>query len=116
MDEWIHAISEGQMDALSLLKSVLYLKKAGVMAGKMGSGEWIPSHELALSTALGRGVPELALSRSDSLKYLRKETMTMNSASRGWHAVGFGGRKLGWVKILPNRLNNYYPQAWRILK
>ncbi|TAJ53096.1 MAG: hypothetical protein EPO58_10940, partial [Chitinophagaceae bacterium] len=23
---------------------------------------------------------------------------------------------LGWVKVLPNRVNNYYPAEWRILK
>jgi NOL1/NOP2/fmu family ribosome biogenesis protein len=28
----------------------------------------------------------------------------------------YNGLGLGWAKILPNRMNNYYPQEWRILK
>jgi NOL1/NOP2/fmu family ribosome biogenesis protein len=25
------------------------------------------------------------------------------------------GIALGWAKLLPNRVNNYYPNEWRIL-
>ena len=27
----------------------------------------------------------------------------------------FEGRALGWAKLLPNRVNNYYPKELRIL-
>ena len=28
----------------------------------------------------------------------------------------YKGYNLGWVKVLTNRINNYYPQSFRILK
>ncbi|MBK6995726.1 MAG: hypothetical protein IPH31_12640 [Lewinellaceae bacterium] len=32
----------------------------------------------------------------------------------GWTLARYEGLNLGWVKILPNRLNNYLPQERRI--
>ena len=39
-----------------------------------------------------------------------------DNASIGWNWVQFEGVVLGLVKVLPNRINNYYPAEWRILK
>ena len=116
INEWFHALPESMLDDFLFLKSHLYLKKAGVMAGRMGPDGWIPDHELALSTALDPGIPALELSLSDALKYLRRDVLTTELPQKGWMPVSFGYQKLGWVKILPNRLNNYFPKAWRILK
>jgi NOL1/NOP2/fmu family ribosome biogenesis protein len=30
--------------------------------------------------------------------------------------VQYENRNLGWIKVLPQRSNNYYPKEWRILK
>jgi len=30
--------------------------------------------------------------------------------------VQYGGLNLGWIKVLPGRINNYYPKEWRILR
>jgi 16S rRNA C967 or C1407 C5-methylase (RsmB/RsmF family)/NOL1/NOP2/fmu family ribosome biogenesis protein len=116
IQEWTHAMPVNLLPDLLLLKNYLYLKKAGVMAGKMGSDEWIPDHELALSTGLNPQIPELELSRSDALKYLRREAFTADVQMKGWRPVSFRQQKLGWVKILSNRINNYFPKSWRILK
>ena len=35
---------------------------------------------------------------------------------RGWAIVQYEGMNLGWIKLLGNRTNNYYPREWRILK
>ncbi len=114
--EWIHAMPAHLLSDLLVMKNYLYLKKAGVMAGRMGSDEWIPDHELALNIGLNPQIPELELSRSDALKYLRREVFTVESQTKGWTPVSFQQQKLGWVKILSNRINNYFPKAWRILK
>ncbi|MDP4213170.1 MAG: RNA methyltransferase [Bacteroidota bacterium] len=116
MSEWIHVMPAGLLADFLTLKNYLYMKKAGVMAGRMGSGEWIPDHELALSTGLNPEIPELELSGSDALKYLRREVLRADVQKKGWIPVSFRHQKLGWVKILPNRLNNYFPKSWRILK
>ena len=98
------------------MKNYLYLKKAGILTGKMGSDEWIPDHELALSTGLNPLIPELELSRSDALKYLRRDDFTVDAQAKGWKPVSYQHQKLGWVKMLSNRINNYFPKSWRILK
>ena len=116
IQEWTHVMPLNLLPDLLLLKNYLYLKKAGVMAGKMGSDEWIPDHELALSTGLNPQIPELELSGSDALKYLRREVFTTDAQMKGWRPVSYRQQKLGWVKILSNRINNYFPKSWRILK
>ncbi len=116
INEQIHAMPANLIPDLLLIRNSLYLKKAGIMTGKMGSGEWVPDHELALSTGLDPGIPELRLNRPDVLKYLRREDFTAGTQTKGWMAVSYQEQKLGWVKILSNRINNYFPKSWRILK
>ena len=38
------------------------------------------------------------------------------SKTAGWHVVNFQNNPLGWINILENRVNNYYPKELRILK
>lgn len=116
VEEWTHALHENLLPDFLLLKNYLYLKKAGVMAGRSVAGEWLPDHELALCTRLNPQIPELELSGSDALKYLRREELTLVEQEKGWRAVSYRHQKLGWVKVLPGRINNYFPKSWRILK
>ena len=76
--------------------------------------ELIPDHELALSALLKSDVPSVELDRENAIRFLRKETINSDGLPRGWVLAVFGGRSLGWMKVLPNRMNNYYPAAWRI--
>ena len=101
---------------LALLQSSCYLKRAGVLLGKPGVREFIPEHELALSVVINRDLPAIPLSREQAIQYLRKEEVQTDSAHRGWALVQYEGQNLGWIKVLPNRSNNYYPKEWRILK
>ncbi|WP_462243937.1 methyltransferase RsmF C-terminal domain-like protein [Ferruginibacter sp.] len=41
--------------------------------------------------------------------------MQVNSSLKGWALISYRQLSLGWVKILSNRINNYYPKEWRIL-
>jgi len=100
---------------IAYLQSFCYIKKAGVLMGQQGGKEFIPEHELALSVIAGRQLPALELSREEAIEYLRKEEIRAEQG-RGWALVRYQGQNLGWVKILPNRVNNYYPKEWRILK
>jgi NOL1/NOP2/fmu family ribosome biogenesis protein len=78
--------------------------------------ELIPEHDLALSTLISRQLPAIELSREEAIEYLRKEEIRAEQAERGWSLVRYQGQNLGWVKVLPNRVNNYYPKEWRIRK
>nr|WP_262900188.1 hypothetical protein [Hydrotalea lipotrueae] len=50
-----------------------------------------------------------------ALHYLRKQVPAIQGA-KGWCTISYCGLRLGWIKVLPNRINNYYPAEWRILK
>jgi 16S rRNA C967 or C1407 C5-methylase (RsmB/RsmF family)/NOL1/NOP2/fmu family ribosome biogenesis protein len=112
--ESFHAMPETITADFEILKNNLYLKKAGVRLGKSGGSEWIPDHEMALANILKEDCPSLDIEKAEALRYLRGEPFEFEITQRGWHIVCFQGQRLGWVKLLDTRMNNYYPKAWRI--
>lgn len=102
--------------AVSLLQQHLYLRKAGVKAGQLAQKELIPDHQLAMSTLVSSATPSVSLTREQALRYLRKEDPQVTVNTRGWTLMRYEDMHLGWAKILPNRINNYYPKELRILK
>lgn len=103
---------------LKYLQNVLYLKNAGINIGKLNRKELIPSHALALSNVLNPGFQSLELSLEEAQNYLRKENVTLDTVSsgmKGWTLAKYKGMSLGWMKLLPNRINNYYPKELRIV-
>jgi 16S rRNA C967 or C1407 C5-methylase (RsmB/RsmF family)/NOL1/NOP2/fmu family ribosome biogenesis protein len=110
----LHALEPGLTDDFEILKNTLYLKKAGVRLGKAGENDWIPDQELAMSMLLHAGASSVELSKENALHYLRGETFETGAAGRGWRVVNYRGQQLGWIKLLDNRMNNYYPKSWRI--
>jgi len=119
-EDMIRALPAALMEDLSYLQSFCYLKKAGVLLGKPSVKEFIPDHELAMSTMIGEQLSAVELSREEAIGYLRKDELRMAGdklqGARGWTLVRYQGQNLGWIKVLPNRINNYYPKEWRILK
>jgi len=102
---------------LKYLQNVLYLKNAGTNIGKLNRKELIPGHALALSNSLIPDFQCVELSLQDAQNYLRKENITIDlipEGINGWTLAKFNGKALGWMKVLPNRVNNYYPKELRI--
>ena len=114
-NEEIIAMPLHLQDELALLQSSLYIKKAGVRMGAVIRNELIPHHELALSTITNSSVPGCEVDLETALQYLRKQDIKINESIKGWALIKYRQLPLGWVKILPNRVNNYYPKEWRIL-
>ncbi|WP_293885284.1 methyltransferase RsmF C-terminal domain-like protein [Sphingobacterium sp. UBA1498] len=103
---------------LKYLQNVLYLKNAGINVGKVNRKELIPSHALALSNYLAVEYKTVDLSLEDARNYLRKENIVADTFAddiQGWTIARFKGQRLGWMKVLPNRINNYYPKELRIV-
>jgi 16S rRNA C967 or C1407 C5-methylase (RsmB/RsmF family)/NOL1/NOP2/fmu family ribosome biogenesis protein len=100
---------------LAIIQSALYIKKAGIKLGTIIREELIPDHELALSTLMNQQIPAVELELADALQYLRKQEIKIDAAKKGWALVTYRHLPMGWVKILPNRVNNYYPKEWRIV-
>lgn len=111
----IRVIPESWYFALMQLASVLYIKKAGIEIGTIKGKDVIPSHELAVSVMDKSTFKSVELNKDESLQYLRKKEMQIASTI-GWSLVSYQGVYLGWMKGLQNRINNYYPAEWRILK
>jgi NOL1/NOP2/fmu family ribosome biogenesis protein len=97
-----------------IIRSALYIKKAGVKLGTLIRNELIPDHELAISTIISRNIQSLEMDRETALQFLRKTEIKLTSPERGWALPTYNKLPLGWIKVLPNRINNYYPKDWRI--
>jgi len=109
-------IEEAYINDLQLLALHLYIKKAGVELGEIKGKDFIPSHTLAVSVLPKTGFNQLEVNEEQALEYLRKKEVIASEAIKGWNLVTYCGLPLGWIKVLPNRINNYYPAEWRILK
>lgn len=112
----IRAISTDWLNELKTLAGHLYIKKAGICIGEVKGKDFVPHHELAVSTLNLSNIATVHLNREQALQYLRRKEMAIEPAIKGWALATYEGLELGWVKLLPNRVNNYYPQEWRILK
>lgn len=99
---------------LKVLSKQLYIKQAGVTIGGFKGKSFVPEHALALSN-IKHHFPKVELTKEEALSYLRKQDIKP-VAPQGWCMITHQGLGLGWIKNLPNRLNNYYPSEWRILK
>jgi NOL1/NOP2/fmu family ribosome biogenesis protein len=98
-----------------LLTETLYLRRSGPELGQPAQKDWIPGHDLALSLDRHPALPKWELSRTEALKYLRKEDLQPpEGLQKGWCVVCYEGRGLGWAKVLSGRVNNYLPKGWRI--
>ncbi len=98
----------------------LYIKQVGIRLGKIAGNDLVPDHALALSNILSERVVAISLKYEEAIQYLRKEEVPISqlegNAKKGWSLVSFNNFPMGWVKVLANRVNNYYPKEWRILK
>jgi 16S rRNA C967 or C1407 C5-methylase (RsmB/RsmF family)/NOL1/NOP2/fmu family ribosome biogenesis protein len=115
-EDHVFAMPQALVSDLLYLQKYLYLKKSGITLGKLSAKELIPHHELALSTIANPGLRSINLSNEDALHYLRKEDFKVEEINKGWMLVNYKTANLGWIKNLGNRINNYYPMEWRILK
>jgi NOL1/NOP2/fmu family ribosome biogenesis protein len=114
MADTMLAFPEAQWENWQAIASRFRLRKSGLRLGSFAHGHFNPDHEFSMSTALSAPVACLALSLDQSLQYLRRETLDIQDGGKGWVCLSYEGLPLGFGKMLPNRLNNYYPSEWRI--
>jgi 16S rRNA C967 or C1407 C5-methylase (RsmB/RsmF family)/NOL1/NOP2/fmu family ribosome biogenesis protein len=114
--EDVYAFPRSMENDLIAVQANLYIRKSGVHVGKIVRDELVPAHELAVSGLVSEKIISISLKKEDALQYLRKEEVTIKAERRGWALVRYQGQNLGWIKMLGNRSNNYYPKEWRILK
>ena len=98
-----------------VLDKFLKNKWFGTAVGAFKGKDFIPGHALALSQMVSPELPAVDLSREQALLFLKKETFDLPPETpRGWALARYAGLNLGWMKVLPNRMNNYLPPERRI--
>ena len=111
---------------------------AGVEIATLKGRDYIPSHPLALTTALLKDsndlkdfkdfkdfknlkdpkapiYPTVEVDYPTAISYLRRESLTLPDAPRGLILLTYRHHPLGFAKNLGNRANNLYPPDLRIL-
>lgn len=101
--------------AYLVLDKSLKNKWFGTAIGEFKGKDFIPSHALALSRLVSPALAALDLDREQALRFLKKETFDLPpDTPRNWTLARFAGLNLGWMKVLPGRMNNYLPPERRI--
>jgi 16S rRNA C967 or C1407 C5-methylase (RsmB/RsmF family)/NOL1/NOP2/fmu family ribosome biogenesis protein len=108
------AVSVNWKDNVQMIASHLYIKKLGLTIGAIKGKDLIPSHDLAMSDWAILPYEKHEMDLENALQYLRRADLHIER-KKGWVLLTYMNIGLGWVKALPNRSNNYYPNEWRIL-
>lgn len=111
----IAAIPTPWNETIQYLMQELKVRYAGVELGTIAKNDLLPEHALAVSTVLKEDVVKVELTLAQALDYLRKNEINVDSPHKGWTLAVYNSFPLGWMKLLGNRINNYYPKEWRIL-
>lgn len=113
--EELFAFDQDFAQDLALVSKILRLRKSGLRMGELIREEFVPNHELAMSTIQSSSLPSVELDLAQSLKYLRRETLDLDVVQKGWTLVKYKKVTLGWIKIVQGKAKNHYPLNWRIL-
>jgi NOL1/NOP2/sun family putative RNA methylase len=112
-----HAISDNLLKELNILLAHLRIHYSGITIGEIIRERLIPGHALALSDLVSDQIEKVELNYEDAIAYLRKQELkNITIKSKGWKLATHKSYPLGWINVLPTRINNYYPKELRILK
>lgn len=103
-------------EMFGVLNTSLHIRSFGLELGQVIRDELIPSHALALSSAIKDDLPAMELNSEEAIAYLQKKDIGYDRTKKGWHLVRYQHVNLGWAKLLGSRMNNAYPKEWRIRK
>jgi 16S rRNA C967 or C1407 C5-methylase (RsmB/RsmF family)/NOL1/NOP2/fmu family ribosome biogenesis protein len=111
----IAAVPTQWNEIIQYLMQELKVRYTGVELGTIAKNDLLPEHSLALSTIMNNAITKVELSKEQALDYLRKNEIVIKQPTKGWALATYNQHPLGWMKLLGNRINNYYPKEWRIL-
>jgi NOL1/NOP2/fmu family ribosome biogenesis protein len=112
----VYAVPQNLLDDIVFLNAEVRVLYFGTIVGELVREKLIPSHALAMSPSIGGNVEKIELSNDQAINYLKRKELTGINAGKGWKLVTYENSPLGWVNVLPGRINNYYPKELRILK
>lgn len=112
----VYAWPEQLANDFSLLLEQSRVVYSGTLLGDLIREKMVPAHSLAMSNMVADLIPRTELESEPAVQYLQRKDLNIAMSAKGWQLVTFEGFCMGWVNVLPNRINNYYPKELRILK
>ena len=112
----VYAWPEHHVRDFSFLLEQFRVIYSGVLVGELMRNKLVPDHALAMSSIVAESIQKMELNYEQSIQYLQRKDLKVSIENKGWQMVIYKGHPLGWVNVLPNRINNYYPKELRILK
>jgi 16S rRNA C967 or C1407 C5-methylase (RsmB/RsmF family)/NOL1/NOP2/fmu family ribosome biogenesis protein len=112
----VYAWPSGLVPDFNLLLNNLHVIYSGIIIGELVRDKLVPHHALAMSKLVNKAITRIELNYKQAIEYLQKKDLKVHTAKPGWQLVTYKGYELGWINVLPNRINNYYPKELRILK
>lgn len=112
----VYAWPEEQFHDFSVLLERIRVVYSGVKSGELMRDKLVPDHALAMSGLVLAAVKRIDLTVADAIRYLQRKDIRLEGVPTGWALACFAGQSLGWMNILPGRINNYYPKELRILR
>ncbi len=110
----LYALPEAALPLLGALSQSLPIVDPGTPVGLLKGKQLVPDHALSLSLHLHPDTPVADLDKNTALNYLRKAALPARPGQKGWHLMRYGGWGIGWGKMLPNRVNNYFPNHLQV--
>ena len=112
----IYALPAVLLNDISFLSASLHVIYPGIETGEWIRDKMIPAHALAMSGLVSKKLQMVNLDLDTAVNFLKKKNIHIDPVNKGWNLVTYKGCNLGWVNVLSNRVNNYYPKSLRILK
>lgn len=112
----VYAARDNLVKDINFLSGNLHVIYFGTMIGELVGRKLVPAHALAMSNLVSDSIERIELSYEQAVNYLKRKDLGEVSTGKGWRLVTHKKYQLGWINVLPNRINNYYPKELRILK
>ena len=112
----VYAWPENHLTDFGFLLEQLRVIYSGILTGELMRDKLVPDHALAMSKAVPDTIYQTALNYEQSIQYLQRKEINTNTERKGWQLVTYQQHPLGWINVLSNRINNYYPKELRILR
>ncbi|MFN4083228.1 MAG: methyltransferase RsmF C-terminal domain-like protein [Bacteroidia bacterium] len=117
-NELLYAIPKNFSNDYDFIEKNLNMAYAGINLGQLNKNKkLIPHHALALYTGFKNPFQTIEVDLNEALLYLRKQQITFKSnLTNGFALLTYKNTPIGFVNIVGNRINNCYPNEWRIIK
>ena len=102
---------------INKIKNNLRILSAGIKLGEIKGKDRIPAHGIAMSPVLSNAAFSCwEVDKETAISYLRKDDLRKipTELSKTFILITYKGIPLGFVKNIGTRVNNLYPQEWRI--